>query len=101
MEQSRWYLHQQEELLVNISRRAATLYFTETIHPSSVHAITHKLKLERMTEIQYKTFDAASTGSDVLARARTGTGKTLAFLVPGIQSALRSGRMPGRMDILS
>jgi len=68
----------------------------ETIHPSSVHAITHKLKLERMTEIQYKTFDAASTGSDVLARARTGTGKTLAFLVPGIQSALRSGRMPGR-----
>jgi ATP-dependent RNA helicase MSS116 len=68
----------------------------ETIHPASVHAITHKLKLERMTEIQYKTFDAASTGSDVLARARTGTGKTLAFLVPGIQSALRSGRVPGR-----
>ena len=68
----------------------------ETIHPASVHAITQKLKLERMTESQYKTFDAASTGSDVLARARTGTGKTLAFLVPGIQSALRSGRMPGR-----
>ena len=68
----------------------------ETIHPASAHAITQKLKLERMTEIQYKTFDAASTGSDVLARARTGTGKTLAFLVPGIQSALRSGRTPGR-----
>lgn len=68
----------------------------ETIHPASVHAITQKLKLERMTEIQYKTFDAASTGSDVLARARTGTGKTLAFLVPGIQSALQSGRVPGR-----
>lgn len=49
-----------------------------------------------MTEIQYKTFDAVSSGSDVLGRARTGTGKTLAFLVPGIQSALRSGRVPGR-----
>ena len=68
----------------------------ETIHPASLHAITHKLKLTRMTEIQSKTFDAASTGSDVLGRARTGTGKTLAFLVPGIQSALRSGRLPGR-----
>ena len=68
----------------------------ENIHPASAHAITHKLKLDRMTEIQYKTFGAASTGKDVLARARTGTGKTLAFLVPGIQSALRSGRIPGR-----
>jgi ATP-dependent RNA helicase MSS116 len=66
----------------------------KTIHPATVHAITHKLKLERMTEIQYKTFDAAATGSDVLARARTGTGKTLAFLIPGIQSALRQ-RVPG------
>ena len=43
------------------------------------------LKLERMTEIQCKTWEAASTGEDVLGRARTGTGKTVAFLLPALQ----------------
>eukprot|EP00957_Ditylum_brightwellii_P120570 9197941-Ditylum_brightwellii.AAC.1 len=42
-----------------------------------------------MTEIQHKTFHAASSGLDVLGRARTGTGKTLAFLVPAVESILR------------
>ena len=31
--------------------------------------------LERQTEIQAKTWEAASSGRDVLGRARTGTGK--------------------------
>jgi len=65
------------------------------LHPSSLHALEHKLKLSRMTEIQHKTFEAASSGRDVLGRARTGTGKTLAFLLPAIENALRSGRVPG------
>ena len=48
------------------------------------------LKLEKMTEIQEKTFEAASNGQDVLGRARTGTGKTLAFLLPTIESIVRN-----------
>jgi superfamily II DNA/RNA helicase len=43
------------------------------------------LKLTTMTEIQAKTWEAASTGQDVLGRARTGTGKTVAFLLPSLQ----------------
>ncbi|KAL9183291.1 hypothetical protein ACHAXT_005078 [Thalassiosira profunda] len=65
------------------------------LHPASLHALTHKLKLSTMTEIQHKVFDAAASGRDVLGRARTGTGKTLAFLLPAIENALRLGRVPG------
>jgi superfamily II DNA/RNA helicase len=69
-----------------------------SLHPSSLHAVTKKLKLNTMTEIQHKTFDAASSGKDVLGRARTGTGKTLAFLLPAIENALRLGRVPGPLE---
>ena len=65
------------------------------LHPSSLHALEHKFRLATPTEIQRLTFDAAASGRDVLGRARTGTGKTLAFLLPAIENALRSGRVPG------
>lgn len=51
-----------------------------------------------MTEIQHKTFEVASSGRDILGRARTGTGKTLAFLLPALENALRLGRVPGKFD---
>lgn len=53
------------------------------------------MQITTMTEIQHKTFEAASSGRDVLGRARTGTGKTLAFLLPAIENSLRLGRVPG------
>lgn len=54
-----------------------------------------------MFEIQAATFDAIFDGNDVLARARTGTGKTLAFALPVIEKLAldtefntRRGRAP-------
>jgi len=44
------------------------------LHPNSKRAITEVMQLTSMTEIQEKTFAAASSGRDVLGRARTGTG---------------------------
>ncbi|ORX51553.1 DEAD-domain-containing protein [Hesseltinella vesiculosa] len=41
--------------------------------------------IHSLFEIQAKTFDAIYDGNDVLARARTGTGKTLAFALPVIE----------------
>jgi ATP-dependent RNA helicase MSS116, mitochondrial len=43
----------------------------------------------QMTEIQAKTFDAAVAGRDVLARSRTGTGKTIAFLLPALERIIQ------------
>uniref|UniRef100_A0A7S2W602 ATP-dependent RNA helicase n=1 Tax=Eucampia antarctica TaxID=49252 RepID=A0A7S2W602_9STRA len=59
------------------------------IHPSTKKALVDVLGLTTMTEIQYKTFHAAVQGKDVLGRARTGTGKTLAFLLPSLERILR------------
>ena len=59
------------------------------LHPASKRALAEVLKVTSMTEIQLKTFVAASSGKDVLGRARTGTGKTLAFLLPAIERILQ------------
>jgi len=40
---------------------------------------------DQMTEIQDKTWDAIFAGKDVIGRSKTGTGKTLAFLLPSLQ----------------
>jgi hypothetical protein len=43
--------------------------------PTTVRALTEILGLQRMTEIQAKTYPAAVAGKSILGRARTGTGK--------------------------
>jgi len=72
------------------------------LHPLSKRAIIEVMGLKSMTEIQAKTFAAASTGNDVLGRARTGTGKTVAFLLPAIERLLQGGefRQNNRVGIL-
>ena len=55
------------------------------LHPATKRALSETMGLKFMTEIQDKTYAAASSGADVLGRARTGTGKTLAFLLPSLE----------------
>ena len=52
--------------------------------------------IEKMTPIQAETLAPLLQGDDVLARAKTGTGKTLGFLVPAIDRLYRSrnGKCP-------
>ena len=59
------------------------------LHHLSKRAVT-EMGLVSMTEIQARTFEAAATGRDVLGRARTGTGKTVAFLLPAIERILHA-----------
>eukprot|EP00816_Leptocylindrus_hargravesii_P002347 CAMPEP_0196802376 /NCGR_PEP_ID=MMETSP1362-20130617/1989_1 /TAXON_ID=163516 /ORGANISM="Leptocylindrus danicus, Strain CCMP1856" /LENGTH=686 /DNA_ID=CAMNT_0042173651 /DNA_START=18 /DNA_END=2078 /DNA_ORIENTATION=+ len=67
------------------------------LHPNSLRAL-HKMLGQDATasEIQARTLKAASCeeGIDVLGRARTGTGKTLAFLLPTIETLLKSDDWP-------
>jgi ATP-dependent RNA helicase MSS116 len=67
------------------------------LHPNSKRALVEDMGLLSMTEVQAKTFAAALAGKDVLARARTGTGKTLAFLVPVVERILSNPTyLPGK-----
>ncbi|KAH8912532.1 DEAD-domain-containing protein [Coniochaeta sp. PMI_546] len=55
------------------------------VHPSIVDAITNDFGYQDMTDVQRLTINAALAGKDMVAQAKTGTGKTLAFLVPVLQ----------------
>ncbi|KAF2170056.1 hypothetical protein M409DRAFT_64430 [Zasmidium cellare ATCC 36951] len=55
------------------------------VHPNVVRTLTKEMGLETMTEVQTATINSALKGTDIIAQARTGTGKTLAFLLPILQ----------------
>lgn len=57
--------------------------------------------LEYMTEIQAKTWEACVKGKDVLGRSRTGSGKTVAFLLPAIERVLREPKEGIRVLVIS
>lgn len=40
---------------------------------------------ELCTDVQAKAIPACQTGTDVVCKAKTGTGKTLAFLIPAVE----------------
>jgi ATP-dependent RNA helicase MSS116 len=50
-----------------------------------LRAIQEKAGYKFLTVVQKETIPASLAGQDVLARARTGTGKTCAFLIPSIE----------------
>jgi ATP-dependent RNA helicase MSS116 len=55
---------------------------------------------ECMTLVQQESIPAALTGDDLIVKAKTGTGKTLAFLIPAIEQALREPRQRGAISVL-
>ena len=60
----------------------------DIVHRNVVQTITKKMGLETMTEVQQKTINEALSGKDIIAQAKTGTGKTLAFLLPILQNII-------------
>ncbi|KAJ2989250.1 hypothetical protein NUW58_g3567 [Xylaria curta] len=53
-----------------------------------IAALTEGMGYDTMTEVQSMTINPALKGTDMVAQAKTGTGKTLAFLVPLFQRVL-------------
>ncbi|CAL1398654.1 unnamed protein product [Linum trigynum] len=70
-------------------------YLSETrfdqcsVSPLSLKAIKDA-GYEKMTVVQEATLPVILKGKDVLAKARTGTGKTVAFLLPSIEVIVKS-----------
>ncbi|KAH7275307.1 hypothetical protein FSOLCH5_005965 [Fusarium solani] len=57
----------------------------ENVDQTLLRAIIQGMKYETMTPVQAKTIVPALKGTDIVAQAKTGTGKTLAFLLPLLQ----------------
>ncbi|KAL7938132.1 P-loop containing nucleoside triphosphate hydrolase protein [Trichoderma chlorosporum] len=55
------------------------------VHRNLLDAITQDMRYDTMTPVQAKAISPALKGTDIVAQAKTGTGKTLAFLLPLLQ----------------
>lgn len=72
----------------------------DRIDATIVDTITQDMKFDHMTPVQAATIDRLLHGVDVLAQAKTGTGKTVAFLVPSIERILRQGGANSNIGLL-
>ncbi|KAK2932223.1 Helicase superfamily 1/2, ATP-binding domain [Fusarium oxysporum f. sp. vasinfectum] len=76
------------------------------IHPNLLKPIINDMKYDTMTPVQAKTIQPALKGTDIVAQAKTGTGKTIAFLLPLLQRMIeedstladRTARRQARSD---
>ena len=64
----------------------------------TMRAISEVMKFTHATVVQDQTLPPILQGLDVLARAKTGSGKTVAFLLPSIEAMLK-GPPPQRGDV--
>ncbi|KAI0471355.1 ATP-dependent RNA helicase MSS116 [Xylaria cf. heliscus] len=66
------------------------------VHPTLLRTITEDLKFEHMTPVQAATIrPILAERCDILAQAKTGTGKTVAFLLPALQTLVNRDTAPG------
>lgn len=66
------------------------------IDPVVIDTLVNRMGIHTMTEVQRMTINECLDGTDVIAQAKTGTGKTLAFLMPIIQRLLRDPAIKSR-----
>lgn len=71
--------------------------FSELSLPESIHQNLTRNCFVDPTPVQAQAIPAALTGTDVVATAQTGTGKTLAFLLPLMDRLLKSPNPTGNI----
>ncbi|ETP35513.1 hypothetical protein F442_16289 [Phytophthora nicotianae P10297] len=79
----------------NLDYLSDVLFASLDISAKTKRAIVEDLKYERLTNVQNETFPLILEGKDVLAKAKTGNGKTIAFLLPVIENMVKEGRRSG------
>ena len=73
--------------------RFADLAKDNLVHPTLLETITNDLKFDHMMPVQAATLhDLLANRIDCLAQAKTGTGKTIAFLLPAVQTMINKKR---------
>ncbi|XP_047338254.1 probable DEAD-box ATP-dependent RNA helicase 48 [Impatiens glandulifera] len=70
------------------------------VSPLTVKALT-EAGFVQMTRVQEATISVGLEGNDALVKAKTGTGKTAAFLIPAIETVLKASATPNtRLRVL-
>jgi ATP-dependent RNA helicase MSS116 len=72
------------------------------ISPQAKDALANVLRYETMTKCQAESIPVSLTGTDLLCKAKTGTGKTLAFLIPAVErmNRLSAQERKGSVSVL-
>jgi ATP-dependent RNA helicase DDX56/DBP9 len=81
---------------------SVAMSFQETgLDPRILRALA-KQGFSQPTAVQAATIPAALEGKDIVARARTGSGKSLAYLLPALQRIVtgKSSRQPWQVLVL-
>jgi ATP-dependent RNA helicase MSS116 len=80
----------QSRFLLNklYSTDARTFESIKMISPNTIKALDQEFKYKKMTQVQEKVLELLPAECDLLVRAKTGTGKTLAFLIAALETAL-------------
>ncbi|KAG0346408.1 hypothetical protein BG004_001818 [Podila humilis] len=60
----------------------------QKLHPNTAKAIKQVFKYEIMSKVQAEVLSLLPTDSDMFVKAKTGTGKTLAFLIPALETVV-------------
>lgn len=64
--------------------------YSDRLDPMILETMQKNFKYNNVTKVQQTILDLMPLQHDLLVRSKTGTGKTLAFLVPALQSALKN-----------
>jgi superfamily II DNA/RNA helicase len=69
--------------------------FSEYLLSDNLNKSLRDLRFNKPTEIQSKTIPLGIEGSDILASAETGSGKTASYLIPLINKISKEGKVSG------
>lgn len=94
--------HQQpQQANVSAPAHQSTSRFADlNISPFTKRALAEAFGYEFCTHVQAQSLPACLAGGDVLAKAKTGTGKTIGFLIPVIESILHNRPHNGQLGAL-
>eukprot|EP01047_Picozoa_sp_COSAG01_P057514 COSAG01_NODE_6657_length_3560_cov_5.515458_2_plen_447_part_00 len=79
--------------------QSTTRFASLPLSPPTQQAMAQVFGYEYCSPVQEMSIPVALQGFDVLARARTGTGKTLGFLIPAIDRLVFSGERVRKGDV--
>ncbi|KAK9476878.1 P-loop containing nucleoside triphosphate hydrolase protein [Lipomyces japonicus] len=79
-------LQNRSQIPVQVSEDSDPSKFSDLkLSEQTLKAITEDMKFTTMTKVQSRTIPPLLAGRDVLGAAKTGSGKTLSFLIPAVE----------------